>query len=181
MGSPALFCFLASLCLVTCDPNVLSNNASMYSSELWSTNEQILVSDIYQHMGVVAETSENPDQSSAWQISKGVGKLEIKLDLEGFGIRPWASFAQANFSIAFKFQVGPDSHPKNIVPLAGQKYIDEKAAMSGLARWTLDGLEKEEWYVMVLNYKHMIGFTSLFILSDQVSITVRINKDWKAP
>jgi len=110
-------------------------------------------------------------------IFEGVGKLHLELTLDGFGIRDLWAQANTSFSIVYQFEIGKDSHPMHIFLLAGEKYIDAKAAEAGLAKWTFAGLEAGKKYVMVLNWQHARGYVSMSILSDQMTFAVRMQRD----
>lgn len=99
--------------------------------------------------------------------------LKIELTLEGFV--PLGIYIQGNasFSVVCEFRIGTDSHPTGIYWLAGDKYIDTKAAKACLAKWTLAGLEPNKKYVLVLNWEHNGGYVSLSILGDEMCLTYR--------
>lgn len=98
----------------------------------------------------------------------------IETDLDGFGVRPFWDQANASFSIIFQFEIGKDEHPMHISFLAGDKYIDPKLAEEGLAKWTLAGLETWKKYILILNWEHGVGYTSMSILGDQLKLSIRL-------
>jgi hypothetical protein len=111
----------------------------------------------------------------------GIDKLKIELSLDGFGIWPMYFQANSSFSIVYQLEIGTDSHPTNIYLLAGEKFIDAKAAKAGLAKWTFFGLEPKKKCVLVLNWEHNRGYVSMSLFSDQLSLSVRLLKDKTGP
>ncbi len=102
------------------------------------------------------------------------GRIRIETSLDGFGIRPFWSQANASFSIIYQFEIGEDNHPMHMLLLAGDKYIYPKSAEEGLAKWTLTGLERWKRYVLVLNWEHGLGYTSMSILSEQMKLSIKL-------
>lgn len=104
-----------------------------------------------------------------------VGKISIDLTLEGFKVRP--IFVQGNtaFSIVYQFHLGEDCHPTHIYLILGEKQIDNvEAAKACLAKWTLSGLLPNKRYLMVLNWEHIKGYTTLTLIGDQMNLTLRL-------
>lgn len=119
---------------------------------------------------------------SAWGQSgplfEGADRLSLNVSLDGFRIQSICFQANASFSIVYQFEIGKDSHPMHIYALAGQKWLDDpRAAEAGLATWTLVGLGAGKKYVLVLNWQHAKGYVLMSIVSDQLSLSVRLLKD----
>lgn len=120
-------------------------------------------------------------QSQPGQRFLHAGKLKIELSLDGFEVKPlWRQF-NASFSIIYQFWIGENGHPINIFSLAGEKYIDGEAASESLAKWVFVGLETWKRYVLVLNWEHMEGFSTMYLLSDEMSLFLRLPKDRPIP
>ena len=114
-------------------------------------------------------------------VGGGLDKVKIDMSLDGFGIREIYFQMNASFSIVYEFEIGADSHPTRIYSLAGEKFIDTKAAKAGLAKWTFFGLAPKNKYVLVLNWEHNRGYTSMTIHGDQMSLSFRLPKDRPVP
>jgi len=105
---------------------------------------------------------------------ENIGKIRIDLTLEGFKVRP--IFVQGNtaFSVIYQFHLGEDYHPTHIYLVQGERQIDAEAAKACLAKWTLSGLLPNKKYLLVLNWEHIKGYTTLTLIGDQISLMVRL-------
>lgn len=120
-------------------------------------------------------------QSQASRLFEGIGRLKIELLLDGFGIKPLWGQMNASFSIVYQFEIGEDGHPMHLQLLVGEKYIDLKAAEACLMKWVLSGLKIWTKYILILNWEHNRGYVSMTILSDQMSLNVRLQKECLIP
>ncbi len=119
-----------------------------------------------------------PPQSG--EIFEGAGGINIRFSLTGFV--PGAIYLQGNasFGIIYQFWSGENSHPKDIIALAGEKFLtDPKAAETCLKTWTFLGLEAGKKYTLILNWQHMLGYYSMSIISDQMTLSVRLLKEFR--
>ncbi len=112
---------------------------------------------------------------------KDLCKLKIELTLEGFKVEPLWVDINAAFSIVYQFDIGEDSRPIHILLLAGERHIDPKAAAACLAKWSFSGLLPKKKYILILNWEHIKGYTSMSILGDEMSLSVRLQKDRPVP
>ncbi|HOW84976.1 MAG TPA: hypothetical protein P5119_06430 [Candidatus Aminicenantes bacterium] len=106
---------------------------------------------------------------------ENVGKIRIDLALDGFKLRN--IFVQGNtaFSIIYQFYLGEDCHPTDIDLILGKKQLDnDDAAKACLAKWTLSGFPPYSRYLLVLNWEHIKGYTTLTIIGDQMNLSIRL-------
>lgn len=104
-----------------------------------------------------------------------IGKFRIDLALDGFKIRP--IFVQGNtaFSIICQFYIGEDYHPTHISLILGENQLDNAdAAKACLAKWTLSGFLPNKKYILVLNWEHIKGYTTLTLTGDQMNLSIRL-------
>jgi hypothetical protein len=129
--------------------------------------------------------SENPG-SDGFQfpsdlVGGGIDKLKIDLSLDPFRIKPLYFQTNSSFSIVCQFEIGKDSHPTDIRLISGGRFIDPNVAKEGVAKWTFVGLEPNKKYNLVLKWVHNWGYTSLSILGDEMSLSVRLPKGNRIP
>lgn len=59
--------------------------------------------------------------------------------------------------------------------MVGDKRLDDPdAAKACLARWILSGLLPNSKYLLVLNWEHIKGYTTLTLIGDEMSLSVRL-------
>lgn len=134
-----------------------------------------------QQPAVDADIAPMSIQSQSSRLFEGIGKLKIELLLDGFGIKPLWGQMNASFSIVYQFEIGEGGHPIHLQLLVGGKYIDLKAAEACLTKWVLSGLQLWTKYILVLNWEHNRGYVSMTILSDQMSLNIRLQKECLIP
>jgi hypothetical protein len=123
------------------------------------------------------DTTPKSDQSEKeWKsYLENVGKIRIDLALDGFKLHN--IFVQGNtaFSIIFQFYLGEDGHPTDIDLILGKKQLDNvDAAKACLAKWSLSGFAPYSRYLLVLNWEHNEGFTTLTLIGDQINLSLRL-------
>jgi len=117
--------------------------------------------------------------------TKDFSTLSIKMSLDGFWVLPTYIQMNATFSVVYQFEIGDDGHPMHIYALRDKSpgwsedpedlcLIDPKAAENSIRKWKFVGFEKHKKYVLVLNWEHMVGWVSMFIHSDQVTLSIRL-------
>lgn len=104
-----------------------------------------------------------------------IGKFRIDLALDGFKVHN--IFVQGNtaFSIIYQFYLGEDHHPMEISLILGRNQLENAdAARACLEKWTLSGFLPNKKYLLVLNWEHIKGYTTLTLTGDQMNLSIRL-------
>lgn len=104
-------------------------------------------------------------------------EMNIKFSINCFKVPDLWVQANVSFTIVYQFEIGDDSHPRNVVAIQ-DKYLDQARVSSCIKNWKFIGLGTDSKHILLLNWEHGIGWITMLIYSDQFSFLIRLRPEY---